>query len=102
MPAVSELFGVGRALLATSRIIASAIPTNDLNPWVLNQPLRKRFGLPIRQKVYGHPLLQINQDRAKGNPAPKREVIHAQHARRWVRSVLGSMQKTQKRVGTGG
>ncbi len=102
MPTIGYLFRMRRALLATSRIIASAIPANYLNPWMGQEPLGKSFGFPIWQKVHWHPLFEVDQDRAKGNPSPKREVIHSQHARRRVRGLLGSMEKPKERVGTGG
>ncbi len=102
MPTIGYLFRIRRALFATSRIITSAIPANDLNPWMGQEPLGKRFGFPIWQKVHWHPLFKVDQDRAKGNPSPKREIIHSQHARRRVRGVLGSMDEPKERVGTGG
>ena len=96
MPTISYLFRMRRTLLATSRIIASAIPTNDLNPWMGQEPLGKRFGFPIWQKVHWHPLFEVDQDRAKGNPSPKREIIYSQHARGGMSRFLGGVDQPEQ------
>src|SRR5579859_6531499 len=101
MPAVSYLFGVRGALLTTFGVITPAIAANDLNPWVLNHPLRKGFGLPIWQKVYWHSLFEIDEDGAEGNPSPKRKIIHTQHARRRVRGLLSEAAWMSRRSVSG-
>src|SRR5215472_6151485 len=67
-----------------------------------SEPFGQGFSLPIWQQIHRDPFFEINQECAKRNPAPKRESIHSQHAWRWVRSVLGSMDQPKQRVGTGG
>src|SRR5260370_21605999 len=101
MPAVSYLFGVRRALLPTFGVITPAIAAYDLHTWVLSQPLGEGFGFAIWQKVYWHALFEIDEDRAEGNPSPKREIIHAQHARRRVRGLRGRMDVPKERVRPG-
>ena len=82
----SARVGVGCALLATSGIITSAISAHDLHPWVLNQPRGFGFGLPIGQKIYWHPLFEIDEDRTEGSGTQKAEIIHPENA--WGRMLF--------------
>ena len=61
------------------------ISCNHLHTRVLAQPLRHRFGGPLREQRHGLAALQVHQDRAIGVPFAQGEVIHPQHPGRGER-----------------
>ncbi len=82
VPAISDLRRVRRSPFGSFCSSAAAIPAADFSAWMGQHPGGKRFGCSIRHQITRNPLFQITEDRAEGDPAPKRAGIHAQHARR--------------------
>jgi hypothetical protein len=76
---IRHLDGRGRAVTSALGIGTRPIARDDLHPGVLPQPLRHRFGGPLRQQGHGLPAFQIHQDRAIGVPFAQGKIVHPEH-----------------------
>ena len=76
MKAVRHLRGARGAVACALGIRTGPIPCDHLHPRVLAQPLRHRFGGPLREQRHGLSTFQIHQDRAIGLTFPQSEIVH--------------------------
>src|SRR5262249_23116929 len=90
-----------RALMSTFGICPGPITANDFYSRMLAQPLRQRLSCAIRQQINWPVCFQINDYGAVGVAFPKREVIHADEARRDGRCLCAALHQAQQRILTG-
>jgi hypothetical protein len=81
VPPVRHLRRSGRSFPNGVAIAAGPIPADDLGPGVFPQPRREGVRLPVREQFDGLVTLQIHEECAVPQAAPKRPVVYAQHAR---------------------
>jgi hypothetical protein len=77
MPAICDLFGLGRSLCRTISIGSSSISADNLNFGVGSQPLFHAFGFAIGQKIKDLMAFEVNDDRAVAFSSLPREIINA-------------------------
>jgi hypothetical protein len=102
MPAIGHLHSIRRTLSGPLGIRPGPIPTDDLNSWMLLEPVGKRCGGAIRQEIDHGAALDVDEDRPIGVPFAARPIIDAQNTwRRWI-ARWGAANQADERVTTGG
>jgi hypothetical protein len=98
MEAISNLNAIRCSVTRSLGIGAAPVPTNNLHPGMLRQPLSEGFRRPIRQQINPTVPLQIDQHGPVLPPATNGKVIDAQHARRLMLGEGSVPDDTEERV----
>ena len=61
------------------RVFTAAIPTDNLHPWMSEQPGGKLVATAVREHIDDVMPLQIDQNAAIGPAASEREVVHTEN-----------------------
>jgi hypothetical protein len=81
MPAIGNLQGFGRSFGNRLRIGLGSITRDDLDSWMVAQPLTHAFGGSVRQQVDDMSTLVVNQDGSIALSLADGPVVDAENAR---------------------
>src|SRR5258708_28597100 len=100
-PAGGDLLRLRCSLPGTICKCASAIPADDLDTRMGQQPLFEGLGFSIRQQVDGNPPFKVDEDRSIAPASAKAKIVYTQHTRRGHLALLLRANQSQERVRTG-
>ena len=89
------------ACCRSSCIVSSTISTHCHQIWILAHPGGSGLRFALRQQIHDVPGLQIDENRAKPPPTPKRKIVSAQKEDRFGREIRQIHDAAQNRL-TGG
>ena len=84
MPAIRNLQGMGRTITNRLRIGLGSVTGDNLDPWMVAQPLTHAFRSSVRQEVNDVSTLMVNQDGSIPLSLPYCPIVDAQNPWSWM------------------
>jgi hypothetical protein len=100
MPSIRDLESIGCPLPGRLGIRASTITRDDLDAFMMLQPIRDGGGLAVGQQVDDGVTLEVDQDGAVVLATLPSSVIDPHHPQRRMRRSLSATNQPQQRIGT--
>src|SRR3954452_4011815 len=100
MPPICDLESIGCPLPGRLGIGASAIARDDLDAFMMLQPIRDGGGLAVGQQVDDGVALEVDQDGAVVLATLPSPLINPHHPQRRMRRSLSATNEPQQRIGT--